>query len=127
MFVVFVDNYFPEQKYITIGKTYKVLNWGDDWISINGYLIRDDNGLETFYNEKRFIDKRKYNLNKIKKMEDIVVGSIVKFEEVISNQTYSLEGVITKIKNGLVYIDCNKYPWKCDRIVEVVRKIEDLC
>lgn len=127
MYVVFVDNYLPKQVHLTIGKTYKVLNWEDEWKDSNGYLIKNDSGDDVFYNQKRFINKRKYNLNKIKQMENIVVGGIVKFEEVISNQTYSLEGVITKVENGLVYIDCDKYPWKCDRIVEVVRKIEDLC
>ncbi len=127
MYVVFVDNYYPNQKYLTIGKTYKILNWEDEWRDGNGYLIKNDNGEKIYYNPKRFIDKRKYNLNKIKQMENIVVGNVIKFDEVISNQSYSLEGVITKVENGLVYMDCSRYPWKCDRIVEVVRKIEDLC
>ena len=88
MHVVFINNYLPKQKYLTIGKTYKVLNWNDKWMELNGYLIENDVGEQIFYNQKRFINKRKYNLNKIKQMENIIVGNVIKFEEVISNQTY---------------------------------------
>jgi hypothetical protein len=69
-----MDNYLPKQKHLTIGKKYKVLNWDDDWIDINGYLIKNDDNEEIFYNKSRFIIIRKNNLNKIKQMKNIEFG-----------------------------------------------------
>lgn len=57
---------------------------------------------------------------------NIKIGNKIKFNEQISNELFILEGIITNIIDEKVYMDCNRYPWKCDRVVEVVKNINDL-